>query len=118
MSTIEIRGTDGRDRMWPFSNSSKTMQALEAGYRFSIDARRQIDGQRAQLAGTGKFTRDGVAAEVKRFATEMLPNVAKGRLALKRARDQVQGRRERIKPAVPDPQNTVAFFKRESIRDE
>lgn len=119
MSMIQIRGLDGADRLWPFRNSGTTMKRLEEGYRFALDARRQIENHRSQVAGTGRFTEGGVGAEVLRFAKETaIPAVSRGRLAIKQARNQVQARRDQIKTAKPDPTDIVAAFKRESIRQE
>jgi hypothetical protein len=116
---IKFQGADGRDRLWGYSNSTPVMKRLEESYRFALTAREQIATHRAHLGSTGKYTPQGIATEIHRYAREnMLPGLGRARLAVQQAKRQLAERRQRIKPAAPDKQDVVGFFRRESIRDQ
>jgi hypothetical protein len=114
LKMIKFQGADGRDRLWGYSNSTPVMKRLEESYRFALTAREQIATHRAHLGSTGKYTPQGIATEIHRYAREnMLPGLGRARLAVQQAKRQLAERRQRIKPAAPDKQDVVGFFRRD-----
>ena len=117
--TIKITGIDGADRLWGYSNSTKTMKRLEESFRFAIAAGEQVRAHRAKLDGKQEYLPAGLIAETQRYAvSDVLPGISRGRLAVKQARAQLQGRRTKIKPPAPDQRDLVSYFRRKEFRDE
>jgi hypothetical protein len=110
----------GKDRLWPFGNrQSSTMRSLEAGFRASLGLSGRLKDAKSAVEASGKFSQRGAADEHRRLAREQhLPHVIKGTIALERARKSVAEWLAKLTPKPADKTDLVAFFRRESIRDE
>jgi hypothetical protein len=107
------------ERLWPFqSSSSTTVKNLEDAFRASLGLTGRLADHKASLASSGRFTPQGVNDEAMKYVKrEVLPSVAKGHLALDRAKQHVRDSWARLTPKALDKTDAVGFLKRESIRD-
>ncbi|WP_027583705.1 hypothetical protein [Bradyrhizobium sp. Ai1a-2] len=119
MGTPKILDHAGNDRLWPFgATKNAAIQGLERAFRDSLTAGNRMKDHAANLRGSGKLTERGVADEARRFGREdVLPSVARGTVALQRARKSVTSRLAQLKPAAVDKQDLVSAFTRAEFRD-
>jgi len=95
-----------------------TVERLRQFYLGSLDSVDRMEAHKADVAKSGKFTAAGVGDEVLKFATsELAPSFHQGRLAIKKAREEAQTLRNKIKLQPPDKTDVVGALRRREIRE-
>jgi hypothetical protein len=107
-----------RVRLWTISpKAGSTAEQLMQRYLGALDAVDRIGSKKAELAGNADLTEIGRQKSLVNFALgQGVPEFAKGRLALAKARSEAAARREKLKPAAPDPGDLAAALRRQELR--
>lgn len=99
--------------LWTFSPKPNTIMAkLEAAYLAALEAVDQAEARRVEAQASGKFTDDGIIADVLEFAAGTLaPKLLRHRRTVEAARQEAQERRRSL--TIPIEKDTYAFALRQ-----
>lgn len=105
-------------KRWRFSPEPNTLLArLEASYMSGLDAVDRVEARAASNKTGGKFTREGSRDDVLNYAlNDLIPDLHKARLLIKRAKAEVAERKSKLKIEGPDPSDIAAAFRRMEMR--
>jgi hypothetical protein len=101
------------------SNTSKSalVAQLEAAYWVGLQSVDLVEERSRANRTNGKFTREGARDNVLNYALhELVPNLHKARMTIKRAKAEVAERKSKLKIEGPDPSDIAAAFRRMEIR--
>jgi hypothetical protein len=114
-----IRKDGGRrTRLWELSGSKNpTVQKLEAAYLAGLGAMDRAEARHATNKTDPRFTADGVRDDLLKFVmTDAVPTLHQGRMAIRKARDEVVERRSKLKIQGPDKIDAAGALRRMEIR--
>jgi hypothetical protein len=112
------KGGGRRTRLWELSVSDNpTVQRLEAVYLAGLSTMDRLEARHTTNRADPRFTADGVRDDLLKFVlTDAVPALHQGRMAIKKARDEVAERRSKLKIEGPDKTDTAAALRRMEIR--
>jgi hypothetical protein len=119
MSGPIITDGAGVDRLWPFSASKTShVKTLEMSFRAALSSKDALENHQSSLRSTGRLTDRGLADEVRSFGrSNVVPALAKGTVAVQRAKDAVAAKRSQLTAPAIDKTDIVSAFAREGIRE-
>jgi hypothetical protein len=105
-------------KRWNYNNPKSALVArLEAAYWAGIESVDLVEERSQSNKTSGKLTREGARDNVLNYALqELIPNLHKARLTIKRAKAEVAERKSKLKVEGPDPSDIAAAFRRMEIR--
>ena len=97
-------------KRWNYNNPKSALVArLEAAYWAGLESVDLVEERSRSNKTNGKFTREGARDNVLNYALqELIPNLHKARLTIKRAKAEVAERKSKLKIEGPDPSNIAA----------
>jgi hypothetical protein len=107
-----------RTRLWELSGSDDpTVQKLEGFYLAPFGTMDRAEARHAANKADPRFTAEGVRDDLLNFVlNDAVPVLHKGRMAIKKARAEVNERRSKLKTDGPDKTDIAAAFRRMEIR--
>jgi hypothetical protein len=105
-------------KRWNYNNPKSALVArLEAAYWAGLESVDLVEERSRSNKTNGKFTREGARDNVLNYALqELIPNLHKARLTIKRAKAEVAERKSKLKIEGPDKSDVAAAFRRMEIR--
>jgi hypothetical protein len=112
------KGGGRRTRLWELSGSDNpTVQRLEAVYLDGLSTMDRAEARHATNKVDPRLTADGVRDDLLKFVlTDAVPALHQGRMAIKKARDEVVERKSKLKIEGPDKTDAAAALRRMEIR--
>lgn len=105
-------------KRWRFDpEPNTTLARLETAYMAGIDSMDRVEDRAQRNKTGGKLTREGSRDDVLHYAlNELIPELHKARMTIKRAKAEVLERRAKLKIAEPDKSDVAAAFRRMEMR--